>query len=393
MKITRIELHILLVPDFDARACSSAQDDLVVEVHTDEGIVGIGETDTNPWIARECIRARGTHCMGLGLEEMLLGADPMQPEALWERMYAGSKMTGRRGALICAMGAIDMALWDIKGKALGLPIYRLLGAQRPREIVPYASLLPTGWTVKEYGESLVEKALLAKALGFRAAKLEVCVNGPYSHNALRESNDAIVAIVAECRRAVGPELVLMVDVAYAWPDARTALAVIERLAPYDLYFIETPIDIDDLEGYAFLHDRSPVRIAAGEWQNTRFEFLDLADRGRVDVLQPDVGRVGGFTEALRVCRIAAERDRLIVPHCWKSGIGIAASAHLAAACHHCPYIEFLPIDLAESPLRRELLVRDLQVSGGVISLPDSPGLGIEINPIVLERYRVGNRGH
>jgi L-alanine-DL-glutamate epimerase-like enolase superfamily enzyme len=392
MKITRIELHILLVPDFDARACSSAQDDLVVEVHTDEGIVGIGETDTNPWVARECIRARGTHCMGLGLEEMLLGADPMQPEVIWERMYTGSKMTGRRGALICAMGAIDMALWDIKGKALGLPIYRLLGAQRPREIVPYASLLPTGWTVKEYGESLVEKALLAKALGFRAAKLEVCVNGPYSHNALRESNDAIVAIVAECRRAVGPELVLMVDVAYAWPDARTALAVIERLAPYDLYFIETPIDIDDLEGYAFLHDRSPVRIAAGEWQNTRFEFLDLADRGRVDVLQPDVGRVGGFTEALRVCRIAAERDRLIVPHCWKSGIGIAASAHLAAACHHCPYIEFLPIDLAESPLRRELLVRDLQVSGGVISLPNSPGLGIEINPIVLERYRVENLG-
>ena len=117
MKITHIDLHVLLVPDYDAAACSSAQDDLVVEVHTDEGIVGVGETDTNPWIARECVRARGTHCMGLGLQEMLTGADPMQPEALWERMYAGSKMTGRRGALICAMGAIDMALWDIKGKA------------------------------------------------------------------------------------------------------------------------------------------------------------------------------------------------------------------------------------------------------------------------------------
>ena len=118
----------MLVPDYDAGACSSAQDDLVVEVHTDEGIVGIGETDTNPWVARECIRASGTHCMGLGLQEMLLGADPMQPEAIWERLYRGSKMTGRRGALICAMGAIDMALWDIKGKALGLPVSQLLGA-------------------------------------------------------------------------------------------------------------------------------------------------------------------------------------------------------------------------------------------------------------------------
>ena len=99
MKITHIDLHVLLIPDYDVTACSSAQDDLVVEVHTDEGIVGIGETDTNPWIARECIRARGTHCMGLGLQEMLIGADPMGPERLWEKLYEGSKMTGRRGAL------------------------------------------------------------------------------------------------------------------------------------------------------------------------------------------------------------------------------------------------------------------------------------------------------
>jgi L-alanine-DL-glutamate epimerase-like enolase superfamily enzyme len=184
----------------------------------------------------------------------------------------------------------------------------------------------------------------------------------------------------------------MVDVAYGWPDARTALGVLERLAPYDLYFVETPIDIDDLDGYAVLHARSPIRIAAGEWQNTRFEFLDLADRGNVDVLQPDVGRVGGFTEAVRVCRIAAERGRLIVPHCWKSGIGIAASAHLAAACDCCPYIEFLPIELAESPLRRELLAEDLPLVEGRITLPETPGLGIELNRDVLEKYRVDDRG-
>jgi len=388
LKITGVDLYVLLVPDYDARACSSAQDDLVVEVHTDAGLVGIGETDTNPWIARECIRARGTHCMGLGLEEMLLGADPMHPEAIWKKLYSGSKMTGRRGALICAMGALDMALWDLKGKALGLSVARLLGAKEPREITPYASLLPNGWSVAEYGESLVEKALRAKALGFRAAKLEVCVNGPYSHNGLQESDDAVVAIVADCRRAVGPDLTLMVDVAYAWPDARTALKVIEKLAPFNLFFIETPIDIDDMEGYAFLHEHSPVRIAAGEWQNTRFEFLELADRGRLDVLQPDIGRVGGFTEALEVCRIAAERNRLIVPHCWKSGIGIAASAHLAAACSSCPYIEYLPIELAESPLRRELLKKDLPVERGVITLSEAPGLGIELNRLALEKYRV-----
>jgi L-alanine-DL-glutamate epimerase-like enolase superfamily enzyme len=389
MKITQIDLHILLVPDYDPLACSSAQDDLVVEIHTDEGIVGIGETDTNPWVARECIRARGTHCMGLGLQEMLLGADPMQPEAVWEKLYRGSKMTGRRGALICALGAIDMAVWDLKGKALGVPVSRLFGAETRKSITPYASLLPTGRTLDQYAESLVAKALRAKSLGFRAVKLEVCINGPYSHNGLDESDDAIVAIVGECRRAVGPDMVVMVDVAYGWPDARTALEALERLAPYNLYFVETPIDIDDLDGYAFLHARSPIPIAAGEWQNTRFEFLDLADRGLLDVLQPDIGRVGGFSEALKVCRIAGDRGRLIVPHCWKSGIGIAASTHLAASCNHCPYIEFLPVELAESPLRRELLLNDFSVDDGMIVVSDSPGLGIELNRDVLEKYRVG----
>ncbi len=388
MKITRIDCHVLLVPDYDTEACSSAQDDLVVEVHTDAGIVGIGETDTNPWVARACIQSRGTHIMGLGLEEMLIGADPLAPEALWQKLYSGSKMTGRRGALICAMGAIDMALWDIKGKALGVPIHNLLGGAVKQTITPYASLLPTGHTLAEYRQSLLDKLRQARAIGFRAAKLEICIDGPYTHNALHESDNAVVEIVAACRELVGPDFTLMVDVAYAWADARTALRTIERLAPYDLFFLETPINIDDLDGYAFLHQHSPIRIAAGEWQNTHFEFLDLADRGKLDVLQPDVGRVGGFTEARKVCQIAADRGRLIVPHCWKSGIGIAASAHLAAATAICPLIEFLPANLSESLLRRDLVADELRMVDGVIPLPQRPGLGIELNRDALEKYRV-----
>ena len=297
-------------------------------------------------------------------------------------------MTGRRGALICALGAIDMALWDIKGQALGVPVAQLLGGDPFWPVTPYASLLPAGRTLDEYRVSLVDKALRAKALGFRAIKLEVCVSGPYSHHGLQERDDVVVDIVAECRRAVGPDLVLMVDVAYAWPDARVALGVLERLAAYDIHFIETPVDIDDLDGYAFLHDHSPIPIAAGEFQNTHFEFLDLADRGKVDVLQPDVGRVGGFSEAVKVEAIAAARGRKMVPHCWKSGIGIAASAHLAAASACCPYIEFLPMELAESPLRKELLVDEPRMAGGQITLPSKPGLGITLNRDALEKYRV-----
>src|SRR5438874_12135230 len=122
MKIVRIDCHVLLVPHYDAAACSSAQDNLVIEVHTDEGLVGIGETDTNPWVARECIRAHGTHCMARGLEEMLLGLDPLPVEAGWKKLYSGSKMVGRRRALICALGGICMAFCGIRGLGVGVTV-------------------------------------------------------------------------------------------------------------------------------------------------------------------------------------------------------------------------------------------------------------------------------
>lgn len=388
MKITRVECHVLLVPDYDAQACSSAQDDLVVRIHTDDGLIGIGETDTNPQVARACIETPGTHCMGLGLAEMLIGEDPSDPQRLWKKMYSGSKMTGRRGAVICAMGAIDMALWDLNGKALKKPVHELLGGSVKDHITPYASLLPTGHTLADYRTSLVAKAKQAKAFGFTAGKMEVCINGPYSHNNIQASDDKIVEIVAACREAVGAGFTMMVDVAYCWPNAKHALGVIKRLEPYDIFFVETPIDIDDLDGYAYLHDHSPIRIAAGEWQNTHWEFLDLADRGKLDVLQPDVGRVGGFTEAMKVAQIAAERNRLIVPHCWKSGIGIAASAHYCAVTACCPFIEFLPAPLSESALRKELVRDELKMIDGKIPLPTRPGLGIELNHDAMAKYTV-----
>jgi L-alanine-DL-glutamate epimerase-like enolase superfamily enzyme len=229
--------------------------------------------------------------------------------------------------------------------------------------------------------------LQAKSLGFKAAKLEVCLSGPYSHNGLQERDEAVVATVAECREAAGPDMVLMVDVAYAWSDPKQALRILRQLERHDLFFVETPIDVDDLDGYAFLHDHSPIRIAAGEWQNTHYEFLDLADRGQVDVLQPDVGRVGGFTEARKVCDIAADRGKLVVPHCWKSAIGIAASVHLAAAKECCPYVEYLPGELAESQLRTSLVQNELKCVRGVIEAPMLPGLGVELDREALDRFR------
>jgi L-alanine-DL-glutamate epimerase-like enolase superfamily enzyme len=182
----------------------------------------------------------------------------------------------------------------------------------------------------------------------------------------------------------------MVDVAYAWRDYKEALRVLRWLESYDLYFLETPLPADDLEGHARLADATGIRIAAGEWLNSRFEFYDLIDRGHVDVAQPDVGRVGGLTEARRVVEYAYDRGRLIVPHCWKTGIGIAASAHLCAAAPNAPFFEFLPARLAESRLRQELVVDELAIVNGRIPLPERPGLGIELDEAALRRYLAGN---
>jgi len=388
VKITGIDCHVLLDPGYDADATSSNQDTIVVEVHTDEGIGGIGETDLNAWIARACIQAPGTHTMDRGLTAMLVGADPLDPVALWDRVYAGTAMTGRRGALVHALGALDMAIWDICGKAQRVPTWRLLGERGREHLTPYASLLPrAGQGFDAFAETIADQAIAASRQGFRAAKLELLTRGPYAHEGLAVGDDRLVEVIAAVRKAAGPDFDIMVDVAYGWDDWRDALAVIETWAEHRLFFVETPLWTDDLDGYAELARRSPVPLATGEWLSTRFEFRELVERQAVHVLQPDVGRVGGLTEARRVCELAARHDLRVVPHGWKTGITVAATAHLAAVTPHLPYFEFVPPTMAESRLRREL-VRDELVLGadGTLPLPARHGLGIELDRDALAEF-------
>ncbi len=387
MKITDIQTHVLLAPNYDSGKTSSAQDSFVVEIHTDEGISGVGESDLNPWIARACIEAPGTHTMSLGIKNLLIGQDPLDTEAAWRRVYIGTAMDGRRGALIHALGAIDMALWDIKGKAAGKPVWQLLGGEARQSVTPYASLQPAGNSFEEYRDSLVEWAERAVGLGFRAMKAEVTLNGPYAHSRLHESYDRHTEIIAAVRSAIGPDVALMVDVQYMWSDFETAISVVRDWAEFDLFFLETPIWVDNLDDYAKLHDAAPMKIAMGEWLATRHEFAEAMDRGKLDVAQPDVGRVGGLTEARVVCDMAAERNRLIVPHCWKTGISVSATAHLAFVTPHCPFIEYLPPQICEETLRRELATEDLQIVDGVIPRPTKPGIGVELNRDALERFK------
>jgi L-rhamnonate dehydratase len=386
MKITRVDCTVLALSDTNPRSLNTAQDNAVVQIHTDAGITGVGEVESNPWVIKAFIEASGSHTMDQGLDKLAVGHDPAQPHALWDYLYRRTLLAGRRGAGISAIGALDIAVWDAYGKLEQKSIWKLLGGAQRQSITPYASLLPSGDTLGAYRSSLLAKVAWARDAGFRAAKVEVMIKGPHAHIGLEESDDAIIELVAASRDILGPKIALMVDVGYCWNDWKEALRVIRRLEKYDLFFIETPLPTDDLEGYRRLTRSAGVRIAAGELLSTRFEFEALMEK--IDVVQPDVGRVGGITETMRVVEMAAARGKMVVPHCWKSGISIAATAHVVAASSNCPYMEYLPAPVSDSALREDLVVEELTVEDGLLSLPQLPGLGVELDPSAMERFAV-----
>lgn len=388
MRITDVRCHVLLAPDADEGLTSSAQDGFLVVIETDEGAWGVGESDLNPWIAKACVTAPGTHTMGRSLREMLLGEDPRDIDRLWRKLYVGSAMNGRRGAVVHTLGAIDMALWDLRGKLEGKPVHALLGAQAQAKVTPYASLQPTTDSFEAYRDSLVAWAVRAKDLGFRAVKAEITMNGPYAHSRLHEPYERHTEVVAAVRAAIGPDVALLVDVQYMWDDAEAALETIREWEAFDLTFVETPLWSDDLDGYARLAAGTSIPIAAGEWLATRYEFEELMDRGRIGVAQPDVGRVGGFGEAMAVARMAEARGIPLVPHCWKTGVSVAATAHYAFVNAHCRFIEYLPPQLCVETLRKELADDGLRFEDGYVLPPTEPGLGIEVNWDAVKRFEV-----
>ena len=389
LKITEIECHVLLAPDFNPGYTSSAQDSFVVVIRTDGGVFGIGECDANPWMAKACIESPGTHTMGLSIRDMIIGQNPFDIGAIWNRLYVGTAMNGRRGMVIHALSAVEMALWDLCGKAVGQPVHELLGGATRQKITPYASLQPAGNRFEGYRDALCASAESAKRLGFKAMKTEITMNGPYAHDGMNESYDRHTQVLAAVRKTIGPDITLMVDVQYLWEDAATCLDIIKDWKEFNCYFLETPLWSDNVHEMAKLATQAPMPIAYGEWLATRFEFEELMDVGKIQVAQPDVGRVGGIGEAKIVCDMARDRGKLIVPHCWKTGISISATAHLAFVTNHCPFIEYLPPQLCNDRLRRELAHEELELrSDGTIPLPTKPGLGIEVDWDIVKRYKV-----
>ncbi|HZP82939.1 MAG TPA: mandelate racemase/muconate lactonizing enzyme family protein [Chthonomonadaceae bacterium] len=375
MKITEVEAIHLSLPEIEAE-CNGTQDALLVKIHTDAGIVGLGEVDSSPHVAKAIFEAPFSHSIACGIRELLIGENPLDIERLWEKMYRGTIYFGRRGAAIHALSGADIALWDILGKATGLPVYQLLGGAYRKKMRVYSSdLMP--FTPQE----AADRAKFLRDAGFTAFK--------FGWGGWGQSEAQDMALLAAVRKAVGDENDVMADIGLLW-DASTAISRARRFAEYNLYWMEEPLPPDDMESYARLADAVDMRIAAGEEMATCYEYADLMDRGKIDVIQVDISRAGGLTESRRIAQMAHRRNLPCIPHAYSTGVLLAASVHWVAAIPNGSFVEYT---VEESPLATALtgtgLLREpVRAVDGWISVPEGPGLGIELDEEMVAKYRV-----
>lgn len=370
MKITRVEPIHLRLPTVNER-CDGTQDTLIVRVHTDAGIVGVGEVDSSPAVGKAIVEAPLSHGICRGLGECVVGHDPIEIEHLIHRMYQGSVYYGRHGAVIQAMSGVEIALWDIFGKATQRPVYQLLGGGFRKTFLAYASIL--------FGNTPKETEEIGKrwsGAGFRAVK--------FGWGPMGQSEASDIAHVRAARQGVGTAE-LMIDAGLCW-DTATAIRRSKQFEEFQPTWLEEPLHPDNVEGYGRLVAQSPIKIAAGEEICDVAEFRKLMDVGQIDVAQVDVTRVGGLARSKRIGWESAERHRLCVNHSYKTGVNIAASLHFVASLPNTHYFEYC---VEQSALRQTLTKQRFPVTDGQISVPEEPGLGVDLDEKVVEKYRVG----
>jgi L-alanine-DL-glutamate epimerase-like enolase superfamily enzyme len=372
LKITGVEAIYLRQPQVKEQ-CDSGQDALIVRVTTDAGIVGLGEVDSAPLAAKAAIEGPFSHTTATGLAHVVVGEDPFRTEYLWHKMYRANIYGGRRGVGLHAMSGIDLALWDIKGKALGLPVWKLLGGGFAASLCPYASSL-FGETPQETGE----RARRFVGQGFTAVK--------FGWDPMGRDEATDIALVREARKGLGDDADLMIDAGLVY-DAKTAIQRARSFEPYRPYWFEEPLMPDDYLGYAKLAAASPLRIAAGEEESERKSFTQLMDVGKVDIIQVDLTRCGGFTEAMKIAALAADRGIPVVNHGFTTYLNVAAALHyLASIPNTLGLLEFVA---EEGTTLRNAITAPIRAVDGRVAVPDAPGLGIDLIEAGVEKYRVG----
>jgi len=384
-KITRLETLVIGDgPDIDPDK-GGIEPLACVRVHTDDGLAGLSEVfRVPPAVVQATVGETDTH-----FGRLLIGQEITHPERLWQYMWDALIHTNRRGWEIIILGALDVAIWDIYGQALGKPVWQLLGGiergpfqthadSRVSGVVPYCTLVSDVWGGEKMMAQQTERAARLHELGYCAFKVEPMMSTPQD----------VVALARRTREILGSEPTLMVDVGYLLNDVPTAARICRALEDLNIYFFETPFPVDSPEAYARLSAQTTIPLAMGEHGVTRWEFLDMMDRGKVSVVQPYATTCGGLTEAKRIVDLAVARGALVCPGNWSTQILGTANVHLAAYSPITPFIEFAPAEVFDSPLRRELQAAGLPVRNGCIDFPQSPGIGYQLPDKIAQRFRI-----
>jgi L-alanine-DL-glutamate epimerase-like enolase superfamily enzyme len=369
MKITKVEAIVLKLPQVSA-ACDGTQDTCLVRIDTDAGLTGWGEIDSCPTAVKAVIEAPLSHQICNGLANAVQGCDPLAIEVCTQRMQQAANYYGRSGLGVHAMAGVNMALWDLAGKACGQPIYKLLGGPFQTRMRAYASVLfgDTPAATYDAARRWIDQGFTAVKFGW----------GPMGQN---EQND--IALVREARRGLGDKVDLLIDAGQCF-DVRTAIRRSQQFAEYHPYWLEEMLLPDDIAGYRALSAASPTAIAAGESDSRLEDFERLLDEGGLDWVQPDPARCG-ISTMVAIGRAALKRKRRMCNHTFKSGITIAASLHVMAAMPGTDVVEFC---MADSPLRHDLTREKFQVVEGFIEVPHGPGLGVTVDLDTVACYRI-----
>jgi L-alanine-DL-glutamate epimerase-like enolase superfamily enzyme len=382
MKITNVEVLVLKSPGLYNRP-EGSEEPLgptymgLVRVSTDAGITGYSDMETSAPVAKAAVEAPswsepGNECFE-GLASLIVGENPLEPERLWYKMYRGSIYYGRRGVAIQAISAIDIALWDIMGKFYGQPVCVLLGAKWRDRVRAYASTLfrPTPEAMREAARRYLDQGFTGIKFGW----------GIFGEDASQD-----VRLVEAARTEIGDKIDLLIDT--GWFVERTpkqAIQLTRSLEPYRPFFIEELLHPEDYDGYRRVAEAVETPIACGEQEATEWGFQELITRAKVDILQPDLTRCGGFTVARKIVHMAERANVLVIPHSWSSDLLTAASLHLNAFQRRAVFIEF---NTSQGPLSRELVNAPLRMQDGYLEVPSAPGLGVEVNHDVIEKYRI-----
>jgi D-galactarolactone cycloisomerase len=375
MKITKIEPFVvsqeLNKPFYFSQWEYKTRTICLVKVTAEDGTYGWGE-GYGP-----------AHLVKAGIDffkPFILGMNALEHENVWQTMYRRSLDYARRGVVLAALSAIDIALWDIKGKYFGLPVSSLLGGRKREQVKPYATGLYFS-QCHDLKQKLVDEAVEYREQGFKGLKMKV---------GLGITKD--VEYVTAIRHAIGNDMELMIDSNHAYSLKEAALLA-RKVEPLEISWFEEPVSPEHYNCYKQLRDNTHIPIAGGECEYLRYGFLQLFQNQAVDIAQPDIAAAGGLTEVKKIAALANTYGVEVVPHSWGTGIALHAAMHLIANLDVIPGRMFdstpwMELDRTENKLRDVLTEPFIQTENGYIQVPDTPGLGVDVNPDILVEYVV-----